>query len=516
MSFTPDTWHPLPRYGAAVLAHETSDEVLADETARVAKAAELIEEALATFMIAPATAPDEAAEQVTYHFHADAKPGKANGQVSANGYFSAPHVVTGNNAADIVKEARARVAEARKAKRPASVELKKSFAPTVSKINAGSKSMSNPRVGFEEALFTALGALHRLKPAAYDYDLGSNVALVPDLPFDQLGPYLRIVAKLMRISPESWVGTYKSKKFGRPPLYKGNYARAPRSVAAGALGLLAAVGRYASEATDLDEAEARPVLEAMADRPIYLMANGGSSQQTYSHHLVGLALTGALHAAAEALNRVELTSIDGNKFGDKKWDRFKIAAGHFLTLFRPAYARDFFAYRAVYPGAFRDIFRTYFQQVMQIPDEIVAAAEAYGRRLNTAAYIGAVDEIKDDQRRGRQGLSLRDYKNRILTQLESSIGSAKTGPELISRLSTIVGRASGLDFPPEAEPFMRAAVTGADIDVDTAKQLAMAFMRLRSPKQTQDTADEVEAEGADASTAEETTDAAVPDMGFPS
>ena len=62
---------------------------------------------------------------------------------------------------------------------------------------------------------------------------------------------------------------------------------------------------------------------------------------------------------------------------------------------------------------------------------------------------------------------------------------------------------------------MRAAVTGADIDVDTAKQLAMAFMRLRSPKQTQDTADEVDADGGDASAAEETTDAAVPDMGFP-
>ena len=198
MSFAPDTWHPLARYGVALLVHEETDELLGEETARVHAAAALIEEALTTFMIAPAVMPAEAAETVTYHYHADAKPGKANGQISANGYFSAPHVVTGNNAADIVKEARARVKEASKPKRLSSVELKKSFAPTVSKINAGSKSMSNPRVGFEEALFTALASLHPLKPAAYDYDIGSNVAIVPDLPLDELGAYLRVVAKLLR------------------------------------------------------------------------------------------------------------------------------------------------------------------------------------------------------------------------------------------------------------------------------------------------------------------------------
>ncbi len=484
MSFTPDTWHPLPRYGAALLAHETSYELLSDEVARIDAAADLIEEALTTFMIAPSAAPDEAAETVIYGYYADAKPGRANGQVSANGFFSAPHIVTGNNAADIVKEATARVAEARKPKPPASVELKKSFAPTVSKINAGSKSMSNPRVGFEEALFTALASLHHLKPAAYDYDVGSNVALIPDLPFAQLGPYIRIIAKLRKLPPEAWLGSYKSKKFTRPPLYKGNFVKAPHSLDVGALGLLAAVGIYAREATDLDEAEARPVLAAMAERPIYLFANGGSSQQTYSHHLVDLALSGALHAAATSLNRVELTSIEGNKFSNPKWDRFKISAGHFLTLFRPAYARDFFAYRAVYPASFRPIFRTYYQTVMQIPEPIVSAAEAYGRTLNYAAYLGAKAEIEDDKRRGRQATSLRDYKNRILTQLESSIGSAKTGPELIARLSTIVGRASGLDFTDDARPFMHAVVAGEAIDIDTARQLAMAFMRLMSPKQT--------------------------------
>ncbi len=515
MSFTPDTWHPLPRYGAALLAYETSAEILDDESARVTAAADLIEEALTTFMIAPSVAPDEAAERVTYRPYADAKPGKANGQISANGFFSAPHVITGNNAADIVKEAKARVAEARKPKRPASVELKKSFAPTVSKINAGSKSMSNPRVSFEEALFTAFASLHRLKPAAYDYTIGSNVALVPDLPFEQLGPYIRIIAKLRSLPPEAWVGTYKGKKFGRPPLYKGNYAKAPHSVDVGVLGLLAAIGLYAREASDLNEEEARPVLVAMAERPIYLLANGGSRQQTYSHHLVDLAMTGALHAAASSINRVELIGMEGSRYSkenENKWKHFVAVCSQFLTLFQPAYARDFFAYRAVYPAAFRAMFRTYYQLVMKIPEPIVTAAEAYGQTLNYAAYLGAKAEVDDDKRRKRQGPALREYKNRILTQLESSIGSAKNGPELIARLSTIVGRASGLDFKDDARPFMHAVVAGDTIDIDTARQLAMAFMRLMSPKQSDQSSTDADSEmDGDEEGSESAT---TPDMGF--
>ncbi len=477
-----NTLHPLPRYGLAILCYETGNRDLEGD-ALITAAVSYIEESLTRFMIAPSTLPNEAEETVEYGYHTDAKPGKANGQISANGFFSAPHIVTGNNAADIVKEAKARIAEARKAKRPASVELKKSFAPTVSKINAGAKSMSNPRVGFEEAVLTVVAALSQLKPAAYDYDLGSNVAVVPDLPIEEYGPYIRIIQKLLTGDSDGyWTGRYKSKKYGRPLLYKGNYRGSPRGIDVGALGLLAAIGRYAAEATDLDEQEARPVLEAMAGRPIYLFANGGSSQQRYAHHLVELALSGALHAAAEAVNRVDIISIDGNKFSDPKWDRFKISAGHFLTLFAPAYARDFFAFRASYPQAFYPIFNTYFMQVEQIPRSIVESAEAYGQRLNLSAYIGAQNAIQDDKRRGRSGLSLKEYKNRILTQLESSIGSAKSGADLISRLSTIVGRSANLDFPDGASEFMREAIAGEHIDVQQAKQLATAFMRLQPPQ----------------------------------
>ena len=355
--------------------------------------------------------------------------------------------------------------------------------------------MQPPKVSVEEGVLTILAACHALKFAGYQKTPSSkrnyfNTIIIPDLPYPVLKGYLRISRKLLSLPPKSYIGRFEDNKYKRPPAIFNNFRHAPTNVNLGALGLLAAVGLYTKEATDLDEAEARPVLVAMAERPIYLFANGGSSQQSYSHHLVDLALSGALHAASTAINRVELIAIESNKFGDPKWDLFKLATARFFTLFRPAYARDFFAVRAIYPRAFRPVFLTYFQQVMRIPDDIVTAAEAYGRRLNTAAYIGATDEIKDDNRRGRTGPKLREYKNRILTQFESSIGSAKSGPELISRLSTIVGRASGLDFPDDARPFMVAAVAGA-VDVDTAKQLAMAFMRLQSPQQARDTAEDV-------------------------
>lgn len=496
-----DQLHPLPRFGFEVLRFNSGLTDFDSEQSLVDAAVSYIEEALTKFMVSPKEMPNEGNESVAYSYYADAKPGKANGQVSVNGFFSAPHIVTGNNAADIVKEAKARIAEAKKEKTPANVELKKSFAPTVSKINAGTISMSNPRVGFVEALLTMVASLSALKPAAYDYDLGSNVAIVPDLPSKAYQSYLRIVNKLLlNAGDKIWIGTYKSKKYGRPLIFKGNYAKAPKGVDIGALGLLSAIGQYAKEATDLDPVEAKRVMTAMANRPIYLFANGGSSQQFFSHHLVDLSLSGALHAAAESINRVDILSIEGSKFSDPKWDRFKITAGQFLTLFQPAYARDFFAFRASYPRAFQPIFKTYFMQIESIPERIVKSAEAYGQRLNLSAFIGAKDEIKDDQSRDRSGQSLKEYKNRILTQLESSIASAKTGADLISRLSTIVGRSSSLDFPEAAAEFMREAISGKNITVDQAKQLATAFMRLQPPKK------EVEAEIGSAPETEEPID----------
>lgn len=493
-----DQLHPLPRFGFEVLRFNSGLTDFESEQSLIDIAASYIEEALTKFMISPKEMPNEENESVTYSYFTDAKPGKANGQVSVNGFFSAPHIVTGNNAADIVKEAKARIAEANKEKTPASVELKKSFAPTVSKINAGTISMSNPRVGFVEALLTMVASLSALKPAAYDYDLGSNVAIVPDLPSKAYQSYLRIVNKLLlNAGDKIWIGTYKAKKYGRPFLFKGNYAKAPRGVDVGALGLLSAIGQYAKEATDLEPEEARPVLEALANRPIYLFANGGSSQQYFSHHLVDLSLNGALHAAVESINRVDILSIEGSKFSDPKWDRFKITAGHFLSFFQSAYARDFFAFRASYPRAFQPIFKTYFMQIESIPESIVKSAMVYGQRLNLSAYIGAQDEIKDDQRRGRSGQSLKEYKNRILTQLESSISSAKTGADLISRLSTIVGRSSNLDFPEEAAEFMREAVSSQNITVDQAKQLATAFMRLQTPKSETKAATDSDSETGD-------------------
>lgn len=460
-----------------------------------------LEEALTRFVLYPVSFSEGDVHSVRFDYYTNVKEAKASKKAAKDGFYTSPHILTGDRvSAGAVKEAILIIKNIEVNKLPR-VALKKSFAPTTSKMNSGKQSMTEPKVDFIEAALTMVASLSSLKPAAYDYDLGSNVAIVPDLPAQTYQSYLRIVDKLLTNAGDKiWKGTYKSKKYGRPTLFKGNYAKAPRGVDIGALGLLSAIGQYAKEATDLDPEEARPVLEALANRPIYLFANGGSRQEYFSHHLVDLSLSGALHTAAESINRVDLLSIEGSKYNDPKWDRFKITAGQFLTLFQPAYARDFFAFRASYPRAFQPIFKTYFMQIESIPESIVKSAEAYGQRLNLSAFIGAKDEIKDDQSRDRSGQSLKEYKNRILTQLESSIASAKTGADLISRLSTIVGRSSSLDFPEAAAEFMREAVSGKNITVDQAKQLATAFMRLQPPKK------EVEAEIGSTTETEEPID----------
>ena len=500
-----DQLHPLPRYGLAVLLFDKGLDSFLSEESLIESAVDYIERALTKFMIAPKNLPDESKGTVKYAPYYSAKPGKENGQIGAKGFFVAPHIITGNDAAKIVKEVSARLVEAKNGKRPNVVKLKKNFAPTSAQINAGVKSMSEPTVSFVEALLTIVATLSGLKPAAYVNDKVnnsfSNTALIPDISISSCRPYIRIISKMItQAGDDIWLGSFKGSKYGRPLLFKGNYSNAPRGIDLGALGLLSAIGQFVKESANVDLTEARSVLKAMANRPIYLFAYEGSRQESFSHHLIESSLSGALYTTVNSIREVQLLNMEGSKFSESNkntWELFLKVTSRFLTLFQSAYARDFFAFRASYPRAFQPIFKTYFMQIESIPESIVKSAEVYGQRLNLSAYLGALEEIKDDQHRKRSGQSADEYKNRILTQLESSIASAKTGADLISRLSTIVGRSSNLDFPLEAAEFMREAVSGRIITVDQAKQLATAFMRLKSPKKETKVANDSDSETND-------------------
>ena len=533
-----NTWHPLPRYGLAALieSHRSLSRPLdiGDDETLLKAATTAVEQSLSTFLLKPH--PNQENQTVRYTYvnpgSAVLEYGNKVNRASKDGYYVAPHILVSSNANKALTPIYGLIEHLNSKKSKASWELKQAFAPTANKANRGKASQTYPKVDLLEAILTVFGTLCSSKAAAYDKTLGqygSNVGLIPDLPLSYLIEYIAVVRKLVNNAGEASVtGRIIDGDFKRPGMFRGNYAEAPTGVGLGAVGLLAAIGQYAKRGEELDPDAARHVLEAMADRPIYLIATGGSSQQTYSHHVVGLALSGALLAAAESLWRVHLLSIaykDTPEFKQKNpkwkrrddpaWKRFKITAENWMRLFSAPYFLDFLAHRAAYPNEFYPLFKAYFMEQQQIDRDVVESAEAFGKRINLAAYIGAQDEVKDDIRRKRGGMTDQDrnnkskryrqavqnYKNRIITQFESTIGSAKEGAELIARISTIVGRSSGLDFKDEARLFMLQTASG-ELPVETSKQLATAFMRLRSPQEPSEEPGEASADAETSADAE--------------
>ena len=112
-----------------------------------------------------------------------------------------------------------------------------------------------------------------------------------------------------------------------------------------------------------------------------------------------------------------------------------------------------------------------------ISKEIIESARVYGSYLNLVAYLIGKDEA-DNKQTGKNEF---EAKARVLAQFESTAMSCKTSTELFSRLNVQAGRMSNRDVPEGASVFMEATNTG-NISIDTAKQLILAYMRLRGEK----------------------------------
>ena len=78
-------------------------------------------------------------------------------------------------------------------------------------------------------------------------------------------------------------------------------------------------------------------------------------------------------------------------------------------------------------------------------------------------------------------------KTKILVELESSVFSAKSGDALIAHTITRAGRLSSSDAPAEASLFMEKAASG-ELPLEQAKNLLIAFSRLKSKKEEADKA----------------------------
>lgn len=485
-----NNWHPIPRYGlAASLAYLGEKLPTSLSSAPLgAIALEVLSLALNDFILAPQ--PGAIPGTIFYKpMPAEQlNPGKKSGQVSANGYFIAPHALTSNNAADLLKEAY-NIMDALKKGEAQNYELKRSFAPLVAKLNAGKASMSNPKVELIQAAYTAIAILIKTKPAAFVKDFNDNfgnAGIIPDLPFSlpdsghfPLYDFVKLFREIQShgIGEDSHTVKTTQGKFPRPSVFNGNYPNAPRAFNLGSVSLLAAIGKWASENQILYEDTSR-VLHWLQNRPIYIVSYIGTQQEQFGHHLVDLAMTGELHLITQKAMRVSIIGLeDGKKMGTPKWKLFMRSFDHFLRFFNQSHFQNFLAHRATYPVEFLTLLKTYFMQTGKYPEEIINAALAYGRSLNRAAYITAKQEAADDAQKGRAGRSLTEYKHRVLLQLESIIQSAKNGGEMAARLNAQVGRLTMQDIHSDSVPFITAMINES-ISVEEAKNLTTAFMRL--------------------------------------
>ena len=381
-----------------------------------------------------------------------------------------------------------------------SVKMKRSFAPFTSKLNQGTKTLSEPKSTKLEATFSLVTALTATKPAAQvDF---TNQVMIPDLDLDGMIQFVRLFSKMQRAE----VGGYlirerrEGSKRKRPPLFDGNYPDAPRSSVFGPVGLIGAIGQWAKRAGRMEEAA--PLLNSMAGRPIYLVSydSGLMRQEFVGHHVARLAeehtisLTSSTACTVPAFTTRAITAPDST---NRK--SFLRMASRFLQLYTRPALRDFLAFRVQYDPVFSPILNDYFMSQQKIDAAIVQSARAYGSYLNNVAGRIAGNEVKENEKKegGGTGRSFYEAKNRALAQLESTALSARRPSALFAQLNVDAGRQSNHDVPADAERFLEATNTG-EIDFDVAKDLVLAYMRLRSDSaSSSSSSDETEIDDAE-------------------
>lgn len=506
--------HPLPRYGlAAALVRLGKDEEAFDyssEEELLALAASALQDSLSAILMRAEIVSDrENAYVYKSILEEDLDPGKQSGQISANGVFIEPHVTSSNNAADIVKEIRQIIRAIKEKANPKPYELKRSFSPVIAKFNGGKKSMSNPKVSLLEAALTAIGTATRLKPAAFNFEDSVNVGFLPDLPFydhtsDEY-PLVLFVRLFQAIQSQglgegAYLGSFdpKEKRFKRPPIFQGNYPKAPRTFGFGAVSVLAALGNWLKEYQDTFDISHQQalVLSYFSGQTVYILSYAGTSQESFDHHLVSMARSGYLHELTSMAWRTRIPNVEERtKLSDPKWKNYIRSLDQFLRFFHTPAWKNFLAQRAYYPAEFAHLFKTYFMEKKHISEAVVHSAMQYGKSLNRAAYSAAVHQMEDDQKAGRKNApSLEEYKNRTLTQFETTIRSAKSATAMLAQMATIVGRLSMRDIHSDGGLFMEEVAKGS-LDQETARDLIIAFMRLGTYKKKTEETDHEERVG---------------------
>ena len=318
-----------------------------------------------------------------------------------------------------------------------------------------------------------------------------NTCLIPDLEISDLQNFIRLFKRIriQKLDNSLMVGKVKCDKGKtlkyipqKPNIFNGNFPNAPHSSALGSVALLGSIGEMTKE-IDVSEL-AKKVLESLKDCNFYAIKYGDASVFSFNHSIIRLAERGKLRRIVDSLYYVVLYKegrrSTNNAFEYQKFDLF---ASRFLQMFNRPTFKDFLAFRAEYPYDIELMLNTYFCDMEKIDKEIVTSAKELGKWLNNVAYRSAQQEVATSP--GWDDLI--KAKAKVLVELESSIFSAKSGDALVAHTITRAGRLSGLDAPAAASLFMEKAASG-ELPLEQAKNLLIAFSRLKSQKEEADKA----------------------------
>ena len=327
-----------------------------------------------------------------------------------------------------------------------------------------------------------------------------NICLIPDIELGELVDFIKLFKRIRIQKLDSSLMTGKVKVVEgkviryepkRPNIFYGNFPNAPRSSALGIIALLGAIGEMTKE--ENMSTLAHKVLESLKNANFYLFKYGDAKVFSYNNYVIDIAAKGKLRQIVDSLYYVDLYNqgkrTTGNSFEYQKFDMF---ASRFLQMFnRPAF-KDFLSFRAEYPSEIELLLNVYFNYMEKIDEKIVKSAMELGLWLNYIAYRAACsaygkDRMSDNNNNSKSNIDnnkIREAKAKVLVELESSIFASKSGDALIAHTIARAGRLSGFDAPEAASLFMETTANG-QLPLEQAKNLLIAFSRLRFKKGTE-------------------------------
>lgn len=484
--------HPYSRYGLALVMEENGLETRNEVNHEHLKS-ELIR-GLNKFRIKPAE-NFEGVEQVkfnhmTYDFIISNKIFQSKG-LPNKGIFLSPNITSSDFQAGKTWLGANTLIEKLNGQKDKNENLTMSVFPMSGKFNNGKKSQSTPKALLTEVACAAIATSTPYKPClAYRIFKGgkterSNTAIIPDLPLDKMIKFIALFKSMQsdvnndlmvgRVFPETRGKGDKKEtiyKPWRPKIFNGNFPNPPNSSAMGSIALLGAIGEWSKKANLWKDGQ--DVLESLVDVPIYMVSYGNAKTITYNHYVIELAKECRLNQVIDAIYYTKLFNAENRSQSKNEYQAFDLFSSRFLQLFnRPAF-KDFLAFRAEYPNELKILFTTYFTKMEKINIEVVKSAKELGRWLNYVAYRTAKAEYPNTKSE-----EFRKTKAKVLVEIESSAFSAKTGDALIAQVVTRAGRLSQMDAPPESDIYIEQTCSG-ELPLDNAKNLLMAFSRLRN------------------------------------